>query len=113
MPVKVEADVLQVGPRGSQEIMQRRYLCRVAGTHRYSRVQASAIYQPGDKISYNKYQWLEQEASILDLSKQKVHLAIKALSKTFQFHFCIALRSLLTYKQIEKYVFNAFRGSKN
>ena len=43
-------------------------------TIRYSRVQASAIYQPRDKISFRKFQWLERDASILNLSKYKVHL---------------------------------------
>ena len=49
-------------------------LVGLAGTHRYSRVQAYAIYQLSDKISFNKFQWFERVASIFDLKKYRVHL---------------------------------------
>ena len=45
---------------------------KVVGTHRYSRVQACAIYQLSDKIILKNFQWLERLASIVDLSKHKV-----------------------------------------
>jgi len=74
MPAKVEAGVLQVNTRGLRKYNAAETLVGLAGTHRYSRVQACAINQPSDKISFKKIRWLERVASIFDLSKYKVHL---------------------------------------
>ena len=74
MPAKVEAVVLQVNARGLRKYNAAETLVGLAGTLRYLRVQACAINQPSDVISFKKFRWLEREASIYDLSKYKVHL---------------------------------------
>ena len=63
-----------VNTQGLRKCNAAEALVGLAGTHRYSRVQACAINEPGDKISLKKFQWLERVASIFDLSKYKVHL---------------------------------------
>ena len=50
MPAKVEAGVLQVNTRGLRKYNAAETLVGLAGTHRYSRVQACAINQPSDKF---------------------------------------------------------------
>ena len=56
MPAKVEAGVLQVDTWGLRKYNEAETLVGLAGTHSYSRVQACAIYQPRDKISFKKFQ---------------------------------------------------------
>ena len=56
MPAKVEAGVLQVNTRGLRKYNAAEALVGLAGTHRYSHVQACAINQPSDKISFKKFQ---------------------------------------------------------
>ena len=96
MPAKVESGVLQVNTRGLRKYNAADKLVRLAGTHRYSRVQACAIYQPNDKVSFKKFQWLERVASIFDLSKYKVHLLYRNSVFTHQFHtyivYCLIAR---------------------